>query len=115
MRSRSDRPLTQVEIERDLAEVISDLEEATVEYRSLGEVAAAAEVSAKVAFAKALRASSSSTVAMRESDAVIISAEAEFRRRSTEALVRAQRELLLTLRARADVLRSLLASVRVQT
>lgn len=78
----------------------------------VAEAAARAEVAHKVAHSKALLRAEGTQLA-REASAVVESEEQLLARRLAEARLTAQRELLATIRAEIDALRTLEASRRV--
>jgi hypothetical protein len=81
---------------------------------TLAEEAAVAEVRHKTAFAKELLQAEGS-VAVREAQATCATEELHMARRVAEARLQAQRELLATLRAEIDAVRTLNASARAAT
>lgn len=109
------RPLTPVDVEEQICRCLKDLEQATEEYEKHAKEAAQAEVTYKVEYAKALLRAEEKTVGDREARATIDCESFFYERKGAEAVLAAQKELLSTLRARLDALRSLSASVRVQT
>jgi hypothetical protein len=108
------RPVTQVDVEQAIHEYGEDLEKATEAYESQVVKAANAEVAYKVAYAKRyLR--QRGTVAEREAMTISLLEWELTAYKREEALVKAFKERLLTLRAHLDWLRSLNANVRAQT
>jgi hypothetical protein len=103
------------EIAREIEHVMSDMQDATFEYKTQAEEAARCEVRYKVAFAKARLSSDRNTVNGREDEATIATQNELLARRIAEELRASQREALLTLRARLEGLRTLSASLRTQT
>ncbi len=106
--------LTPVEIEKQITEVANDLEQATYEYRDLSDRAARGEVAHKVAFAKKLLLAEGA-VEIRKAQATVATENELLEREISAALAASQKELLTTLRARLDSLRTLAANVRSQT
>lgn len=113
------RPLAQADIEHDIFDVAKALEAETDQYASLSDLAARSEADYKLKFARAVLAVSATQakmpVAEKEARAEVSSAEELRVWKINEARRQASKEALLSLRARLDALRSLLASVRAQT
>lgn len=101
-----------VTVEEEIRRLVDHLEDATVELAALAESAGVAEVTAKVAFAKAFLAKEG-PVAAREHLATVATEQQLLARRVAEAKLMAQRELLTTIRTQIDALRTLSASMRV--
>lgn len=106
--------LTRVAIEEQIMAVSNDLEEATIEYEQRARTAAVAEVTHKVAQAKAFVGAEGS-VAQREALATLAVEHLLMDRQVASAVLASHKEAMNTLRARLDALRSLSASVRAQT
>lgn len=119
MNRNTTRVLTQAEIEADLASVAAELESQTHAYADLAEASAVAEADYKVAYARAIVAMSAHqttklNAAEKQARAEVIASD-DFRLwKIAEARRNATKELLLSLRARLDALRSLAANVRYQ-
>lgn len=96
----------------ELREVMDELADATEHYADLALKAAQCEVRYKTAYARWLLKSEGS-VAVRESQATVATEDELLARRIAEARMAAQSELLRTLRARADALRTLNADARL--
>jgi hypothetical protein len=113
------RVLSQAEIEADLAAVSKELEIQTHFYADLASAAATAEADFKATFARAVVGMSANqsmklTSAEKQARAEVIATD-DFRAwKLAEARRNATKELLLSLRARLDALRSLAANVRYQ-
>jgi len=107
------RPVTQDEIEREIIRLSAMLEEETENYAVLIEDHAKKEARHKSAWARAyLR--SEGAVKERESWAENKMAESLFEMKIAEALAKAKREKLTSLRTSLDSLRTLAANLRVQ-
>jgi hypothetical protein len=106
-------PLTAPEVEAEMERLGGQLEEATEQYAMEVVAAANAEVVYKIEYAKSyLR--SKGTVAERESTAQV-RCEAQLRSyKNAEAVMKAAKERLVTLRAHIDWLRTVAANVRAQ-
>ena len=114
------RLLTQGEIEANIADISSLLEEQTYLYAEQSEVAAIAEADYKIRMAKALIAFASDTsikiTASERQARCDLHCAAELRAwKLTEAQRQATKEALLSLRARLDAMRTLSANVRHAT
>lgn len=116
---RRTRPLSQVEVELDIAAVVEDMEKHTEEYDDIAREAAEAEADYKRDAAHALLAviehSGKMTVGERQARADLMVAGAYKRHLVTTAARNSKREYLQTLRAHLDALRTLNASIRGQT
>jgi hypothetical protein len=107
------RPISQVEIEQKIMLDIEAMEEATEEFDKLSEEAARAEVEYKVARARAYLRQRGS-IKDREYAADEITREEMESYKISEGRLKAQREVLNTIRARLDALRSLNSNLRSQ-
>jgi hypothetical protein len=107
--------LTQAGIEQEIHRIAGRLEERTLTYAELAEVAAEADVVYRVAHAKALLASARNTVSMREADATIECESLLRSRRVSEAVADACKEAVRSLRDQLSALQSLLRAVKDQT
>lgn len=109
------KTLTTVDIEDEIERLGANLEDATEGFAQLSDEAAEAEVAYKLSKARAFLTATGPNQTHRESVA-LLQAETEYRRYViADAKLRAQSELLRTLRARLDALRTLAANVRSQT
>lgn len=113
------RPLVQVDIEHDISDIAKALEAETEQYAQVSDIAARSEADYKLKFARAVVTISATQakmpVAEKEARAEVSSAQELRVWKISEARRQASKEALLSLRARLDALRSLLASVRAQT
>lgn len=107
------RPVTQIEIENEIIRLSSLLEEETEKYAVLIEDQAKKEARHKKNWAQAYLAADGS-IKERESWATYQEAEGEFDLKIAEALAKAKREKLTSLRTSLDSLRTLAANLRVQ-
>lgn len=108
------RTMTAVEIEQELVRVLDLLEQATYDYRELSEQAAKAHSFYKgLYWEEYLKAEG----AVREREALAgMATRGRYKEdQLAEGAVKAQRELLTSLRTRVDILRTLSANVREQT
>jgi len=116
---RHTRPLSQVEIEDRIQDVIEEMERATEEYETMSKDAAEAEADYKNRFARATLAviehSEKMTVGEREARVTIMCKDEHKTYLVTQATRNSRREYLTTIRAHLDALRTLNASVRNQT
>jgi hypothetical protein len=105
-------PVTPHQAETELCRLARKLEERTGALADLLQTAAAADVSYRLAFAKALLAAEGATVAEREARATLAT-EAELReRRTTDAVADACREAVRSLRDQLSAVQSVNANVR---
>jgi hypothetical protein len=114
------RLLTQGEIEANIADLSSLLEEQTYLYASQSEVAATTEADYKIRLAKAIVAfASDPTIKMTQHERQArcdLHCAAEFRDwKLAEAQRQSTKEALLSLRSRLDAMRTLSANVRHAT
>ncbi len=107
------RPISQVEIETKIIEDVEAMESATEEFEKVSEEAARAEVQYKVARARAYLRQRGS-IKDREYAADELTSEEAYAYKLAEGRLKAQREVLNTIRARLDALRSLNTNVRSQ-
>jgi hypothetical protein len=116
---RHTRPLSQVEVEIRIAEVIDAMETHTEEFDDLAEAAAEAEADYKRDAATALVDIASTgmkmTVGERDARVELLSNDSYKAHLVATARRNAKREYLLSLRAHLDALRTLNASIRGQT
>lgn len=106
-------PISQVEIEEMLINLISELEDETEAFERLAEDAAKKEAHYKSNWAKEYLAAKGS-IKEREAWAEYLLADAQFDFKIAEALVKSKREKLLSLRTSIDAMRTLNANVRAQ-
>jgi hypothetical protein len=107
------KPISVVEVEQDLMRVTSQLEEETEAFEVLAEDHAKKEAAYKAAWYKEYL-SAEGAVKQRESWAGYKTSELYYDSVVAEALVRAKREKLNSLRTTCDALRTLAANVRTQ-
>jgi hypothetical protein len=107
------QPISQVDIEHQLMHLIESLEEETEAFEQLAEDAAKKEARYKAAWAKEYL-SAKGSIKERESWADYKLADTQFDFKCAEALVKAKREKLLSLRTSIDAMRTLNANVRFQ-
>lgn len=107
-------PLSQAQIEEELMRLKDLLEEATLEYSILAEDHAKKEARQKVAWAQAFIKQDGS-VKYRESMADYQTEDTLYDVKIADALTRAKKEKMLSLRSSMDALRTLAANVRAQT
>lgn len=117
---RHTRPLSQVEIEDRIQNVIEEMERATEEYESMSKDAAEAEADYKNRVAMATLAviehqADKMTVGEREARVTLMCKDEHKTHLISAATRNSRREYLTTLRAHLDALRTLNASVRGQT
>lgn len=112
MNSRT-TPISQVQIEEDLLRLVADLEEHTEAFEALAEDCAKKEARLKAEWAKEYL-SAKGSIREREAWSDYKLADQEFEYKCAEALVKAKREKLFSLRTSIDALRTLNANVRVQ-
>ncbi len=103
--------LTQGKVERELARLVEESEDAALEIAALAEAAARAEVAYKVANAKALLRSEG-TVDVRKAQAIIMTEAEYLEHKIADAKLLAGQEKARTIRASMDALRSVNATVR---
>jgi len=106
-------PISQVEIEEELLRLLELLEEHTEAFETLAEDSAKKEARLKGEWAKEYL-SAKGSIKEREAWADYKLADQEFEAKVAEALVKAKREKLLSLRTSIDALRTLNANVRSQ-
>jgi len=106
-------PISQVEIEEELLRLLELLEEHTEAFETLAEDNAKKEARMKAEWAKEYL-SAKGSIKEREAWADYKLADQEFEAKVAEALVKAKREKLLSLRTSIDALRTLNANVRSQ-
>lgn len=107
------QPISQVEIESEIMRLMEMLEEETEAFETLATDSAKKEALAKANWAKEYL-SAKGSIKEREAWADYKLSEEEYAFKISEALVKAKREKLLSLRASLDALRTLNANVRVQ-
>jgi hypothetical protein len=107
------RPVTQVEIETEIIRLSALLEEETERYAVLIEDHAKKEARHKKEWAKSYLAADGA-VKERESWAEYKTADGLFEMKVAEALAKAKKEKLTSLRTSLDSLRTLAANLRVQ-
>lgn len=111
---RRTRPISQVEVENKILELVEKMEEATEDYAHLMEKASDAESHYKAEHAKAyLRAQGA--VKEREATADVACEDLLFQFKTAEALAKSRHQSLLTIRTALDGLRTIAANVRAQT
>lgn len=106
-------PISQVDIEERIIGLLDDLEHHTEAFESLAEDGARKESRLKGEWAKEYL-SAKGSIREREAWADYKLADMDFDHKCAEALVRAKREKLLSIRTQIDALRTLNANVRVQ-
>jgi RNase P/RNase MRP subunit POP5 len=111
--SRRSQPISQVEIEDNLLRLIDDLEEETEAFEVLSEDLAKKESLYKANWAKEYLGAKGS-IKERESWADYKMADEQYDFKIAEALLKAKREKLLSLRTAIDAMRTLNANVRAQ-
>jgi len=107
------RPISQVDIEHELMRLIESLESETEAFEQLAEDAAKKEARYKASWAKEYL-SAKGSIKERESWADYKMADEQFEYKISEALLKAKREKLLSLRTSIDAMRTLNANVRYQ-
>jgi hypothetical protein len=113
MQYSRNNPISQVEIENELLRLLSMLEEETEAFENLCEDAAKKEALYKSNWAKEYLAAKGS-IKEREAWADYKLSDDSFDFKISEALVKAKREKLTSLRTSIDALRTLNANVRAQ-
>ena len=109
------KTLTTLDVETEIERLSAQLEDATTEFANISDEAAEAELNYKLARAKHYLTADGPNQTHRDA-AALLRSEDEYRRHQiAEGRLRAQSELLRTLRARLDALRTLAANVRSQT
>ena len=106
-------PITQGQIEEELMRLLSILEQETEEFEVLAQRAAETEASHKGLWAKKYL-SSTGSIRTREAEADFALSDSMYAYKIAEALMKAKREKLLSLRTSVDALRTLNANVRAQ-
>lgn len=111
------KPISQDEIEQEILRLSTMLEDATDNFAVLAEESAKKDALHKVAWAKSFLGTPTEykTVKDRESWAEYQNEATLYDARIADALMRAQRERLLSLRESIGALRTLAANVRAQT
>jgi hypothetical protein len=107
-------PISQVEVEEEIIRLLNLLEEETEVFERLSEDAAKKEATHKAEWAKAYL-SNTGSIKEREAWADYQMADAAMNHKIAEALVKAKREKLSSLRTSIDALRTLNANVRSLT
>ena len=107
------QPISQVDIEHELMRLIESLEDETEVFEELAVSAAKKEARSKAAWAKEYL-SAKGSIKERESWADYKLADEQFEYKISEALLKAKREKLLSLRTSIDAMRTLNANVRFQ-
>ena len=107
------RPISQIDVEETLLELIEELETETEAFERLAEDAAKKEAMYKTNWAKEYL-SAKGSIKEREAWADYKLADENFDYKIAEALLKSKREKLLSLRTSIDALRTLNANVRVQ-
>ena len=107
------QPISQVDIEHELMRLIESLESETEAFEQLAEDAAKKEARYKASWAKEYL-SAKGSIKERESWADYKMADEQFEYKISEALLKAKREKLLSLRTSIDAMRTLNANVRAQ-
>jgi hypothetical protein len=113
MMSKRTNPISQVEIEHEILRLMDMLEEETEAFESLAQDAAKKESLYKSNWAKEYL-SAKGSIKEREAWADYKLSDESYDYKIAEALVKAKREKLLSLRTSMDSLRTLNANVRVQ-
>ena len=106
-------PISQVDIEQELLRLMDTLENETEQFESLSMDMAKKEAVYKANWAREYL-SAKGSIKEREAWADYKLADQEFEAKVAEALVKAKREKLLSLRTSIDALRTLNANVRSQ-
>lgn len=104
-------PISQVEIENDILNLLNELEEETEAFETLSEDAAKKEAHYKAEWAKSYL-SAEGSIKQRESWADYQIADIHMAWKIAEALVKSKREKLTSIRTAIDALRTLNANVR---
>jgi len=117
--TRHTRPLSQVEVEERIQEVIQRMEDETEEYDDIAREAAEAEADYRLESGRArlavIQHGEKMTVGERDARVDVMTAESHKNHLIRQAARNAKREHLQTLRAHLDSLRTLNASIRNQT
>jgi hypothetical protein len=111
--NRRTEPISQVDIENNLLDLISELEEETEAFEVLSEDSAKKEAIYKANWAKEYL-SAKGSIKERESWADYKMADEQYDFKIAEALMKSKREKLLSLRTSIDAMRTLNANVRAQ-
>lgn len=106
-------PITQGQIEEEIMRLLSILETETEEFEVLAQRAAETEATHKGMWAKQYLQANGS-IRNREAEADFALSDSLYQFKISEALVKAKREKLLSLRTSVDALRTLNANVRAQ-
>lgn len=106
-------PISQVEIEMEIARLVTLLEESTEDYATLIEDASKKEAKYKLEWAKAYLGATGS-IKERESWADYQLGDESYAWKISDALVKAKKESLTSIRTSIDALRTLAANVRAQ-
>ena len=107
------RPISQVEIESEIMRMIELLERETENFEKLAQDAAAKDAVLRSEWAKQYL-TASGAVREREAKADVHMGDIMYDSKIADALVKAKREKLLSLRSSIDALRTLNANVRAQ-
>ena len=113
MNNRRGRPISQVDVEEEIIRLMDILEEETEAFERLAEDAAKKEATFKSNWAKEYLAAKGS-IKEREAWADYKLSDESYDWKISDALVRAKREKLISLRTSLDALRTLSANVRYQ-
>ena len=113
MNTRRNNPISQVEVEQEILRLLNEMEEETEAFEQLAIDAAKKEAKFEAEWAKAYL-SATGSIKEREAWADYKMADFDYDYKIAEALVKAKRERLLSLRTSMDSLRTLNANVRVQ-
>jgi len=113
MSTNRNRPISSVEIETELVRIVNDLEAETEDFEALAKDHAIKEASFKAAWYKEYL-SADGAVKNKESLAGYKTVNLYYEAMVAEALVKAKREKLHSLRTACDALRTLSANVRSQ-
>jgi YesN/AraC family two-component response regulator len=108
------KPISQVDIENELVRLMDMLEEETEAFETLAEDCAKKEALYKANWAKEYL-SAKGSIREREAWSDYKLSDDSYDFKIAEALVKAKREKLISLRTSIDALRTLNANVRVQT
>lgn len=114
MNQRRNKPISQIEIEEEIMRLMDLLEEETEAFERLAEDAAKKEALYKASWAKEYLAAKGS-IKEREAWADYKLTSESYDWKISDALVKAKREKLTSLRTSLDALRTLSANVRHQT
>ena len=112
MMNRS-RPISQVEVESEILRMVELLEQETENFERLAQDAASKDAVYRAEWSKQYLIASGA-VREREAKADVSLADVMYHTKIADALVKAKRERLLSLRSSIDALRTLNANVRAQ-